>query len=41
MAKGYNLSKRANKRMFRKNAIKTHVSNMPGTHVMRGGSRKV
>lgn len=39
MAKGYNLSKRQNKAMFRRNATRTHVKNSTGHNVMRGGSR--
>lgn len=39
MAKGYNLPKRVNKKMFRKNATRTHVKNMSGHSLMRGGTR--
>lgn len=39
MARGYNLSKRANKKLFRRNATRTHVKNMPGHSLMRGGDR--
>lgn len=37
--RGYNLSKRANKRTFRKNSVKTHVKNLSGHTLMRGGQR--
>lgn len=39
MAKGYNLSKRANKKLFKRNATRTHVKNMSGHSLMRGGTR--
>lgn len=41
MPRGYNLSKRANKRTFRRNALRTHVSNVSGHTLMRGGTRKL
>lgn len=37
--RGFNLSKRANKRTFKKNALRTHVKNMSGHTLMRGGQR--
>lgn len=39
MPKGYNLSKRVNKKLFRHNATRTHVKNMSGKSLMRGGQR--
>lgn len=41
MARGYNLSKRANKRSFKHNALRTHVKNASGHSLMRGGTRLV
>lgn len=35
----YNVSKRANKRAFKRNAAKTHVKNLSGHTLMRGGER--
>ena len=37
--RGYNLSKRANKKSFKKNSVKTHVKNVFGHTLMRGGQR--
>lgn len=37
--RGFNLSKRANKKTFRKNALRTHVKNCSGHTLMRGGQR--
>ena len=37
--RGYNLSKRANKKTFKKNALRTHVKNASGHSLMRGGNR--
>ena len=37
--RGFNLSKRANKRAFKRNALRTHVKNASGHTLMRGGSR--
>lgn len=37
--RGYNLSKGVNKKLFRRNATRTHVKNMSGRNVMRGGQR--
>lgn len=37
--RGYNLSKRANKKAFKKNALRTHVKNASGHTLMRGGTR--
>lgn len=39
--RGFNLSKRANKRTFKKNALRTHVKNASGHTLMRGGTRLV
>lgn len=39
MARGYNLSKKANKSSFRRNALRTHVKNASGHTLMRGGTR--
>ena len=37
--RGFNLSKRANKRSFKRNALRTHVKNASGHTLMRGGQR--
>lgn len=37
--RGFNLSKRANKKMFKRNALRTHVKNASGHTLMRGGQR--
>lgn len=39
MARGYNLPKKANKKLFKRNATRTHVKNMSGHSLMRGGQR--
>ena len=39
--RGYNMSRKANKKSFKRNALRTHVKNASGHSLMRGGQRLV